>query len=204
MGVAEEAVSESSEPAESPEPVLDVLGRDAWGAEPIDAANAGASDGFWRVTVHHTGETAADASGKPPSEAPVEIEAAAERMRAYQAAHQRGRGWADIGYHFVIDAAGRVWEGRPLQFRGAHAGNAAANEGNVGIALMGNFDRLEPPPTQLESLALLVEELALRFEFDIGPATVHTHDEVRRAHGLGGTACPGEHLAAWLARYAGD
>ena len=34
------------------------------------------------------------------------------------------RGWADIGYHFVIDGSGRVFEGRHADVLGAHAGGA--------------------------------------------------------------------------------
>ena len=66
-------------------------------------------------------------------------------MKAYQTGHQQTNHWADIGYHYVIDRQGRIWEGRELSWKGAHAGNKQANENNVGIALIGNFENVEPP-----------------------------------------------------------
>jgi hypothetical protein len=49
--------------------------------------------------------------------------------------HVEDRGWADIGYHYLIDRDGTVIEGRPLSKVGAHA--KGHNTGSVGIALFG-------------------------------------------------------------------
>jgi hypothetical protein len=47
----------------------------------------------------------------------------------------KGRGWAGIGYHYVIDRDGSVTTGRHLNKTGAHVkGN---NTGSVGICLIG-------------------------------------------------------------------
>jgi hypothetical protein len=78
------------------------------------------------MALHHT-------AGLRPED-PAEAEA---EMRFLQDFHQRGRGWNDIGYHFVIDGAGRVYEGRPETAVGAHA--RGANEGNLGLSLMGRY-----------------------------------------------------------------
>ena len=33
-------------------------------------------------------------------------------MRAIQRHHQDGRGWSDIGYHFIVDGGGHIYQGR--------------------------------------------------------------------------------------------
>src|SRR6185436_14898125 len=69
----------------------------------------------WRITVHHGGDRI--------PEPPVALNEAVKRMQSYQDTHQVRRGWADIGYHYVIDGAGRIWEAREIKWQGAHAGN---------------------------------------------------------------------------------
>lgn len=52
----------------------------------------------------------------------------------------RGRGWLCIGYHFVIDRAGTVHVGRPMDVRGAHCSKGGRNETHVSVCLMGGVD----------------------------------------------------------------
>src|SRR5690606_20791872 len=61
-----------------------------------------------KVTIHHDGMTAFTSTSQA---------AAAARIEAIRRAH-RGQNWGDIGYHFLIDPSGRVWEGRPLAWQG--------------------------------------------------------------------------------------
>ncbi len=166
-----------------------ILARERWGARALnqkrDPVLLGAPR---RVTVHHTAE-----SNLPgPS-----FEANAERMRAYQHTHQDERKWADIGYHFVIDRQARIWEGRDLRYQGAHAGNKQANEGNIGIALMGDFEKSQPSEAQKRSLFTLTEWLLTRYR--IAPSAVYGHDEVAKKHDpKEGTTCPGKHLERYI------
>ena len=46
-----------------------------------------------------------------------------------------GRGWSDIGYHFLIDRDGTIAEGRPMTRDGAHV--LGKNKGTVGISIFG-------------------------------------------------------------------
>ena len=46
-----------------------------------------------------------------------------------------GRGWSDIGYHFVIHRNGQVGRGRPVERIGAHT--RGKNRNSIGIALVG-------------------------------------------------------------------
>jgi N-acetyl-anhydromuramyl-L-alanine amidase AmpD len=149
----------------------------------------------WRITVHHEGSNTEDLT----SEAGV-----AERLRTITRVQQQsvgegGLGAGDLAYHFVIDRSGRIWEGRLLNWQGAHAGNEAANTGNIGIVLLGNFDLQEPSVSQLLSLRQLLANLCQRYA--IRPENIYGHDEVKSQYGLPPTRCPGRHLSAWLRSY---
>jgi hypothetical protein len=130
------------------------------------------------ITVHHDGMdpfTGDDAR------------AAAHRLDAIRRAHVN-RGWGDIGYHFAVDRAGNVWEGRPLAFQGAHVKNH--NEYNIGVVALGNFDRQEPTRSQLAALHRHVRVLMSAFNI---PATrLRTHQE------WAPTACPGRNLQRYM------
>ena len=70
-------------------------------------------------------------------------------MREIQRWHL-DRGWATVGYHFVVSPSGRIFLGRPVDRLGAHV--LGHNVGTVGIALMGNFELERPTTAALESL----------------------------------------------------
>lgn len=94
------------------------------------------------------------------------------------------RGWAGIGYHFVIGKDGKVFRGRPTEFIGAHcAGN---NTSSIGIALCGDFRKEQPTDEQIKSLKELVKQL--RAEYPI--RRVLNHND------LYATACPVINLKA--------
>ena len=130
----------------------------------------------WRVTLHHT-------DGKYPA---TEAESVAE-VRFVQDFHINGRGWSDIGYHFLIDPAGRIFEGRPLGALGAHT--LANNEGNVGICFLGTYHSPKnhlPTAAQLDAASLLGRYLVKRF--GIEPGSLKGHRDYRQ------TDCPGTKL----------
>ena len=113
--------------------------------------------------------------------------APAARIEAIRRAHRR-RGWGDIGYHFVVDRAGRVWEGRSLRYQGAHVKNH--NYANIGIVVLGNFDRQQPTKAQLASVRQLVSSLMDRYH--VLSSRVYTHQE------LAPTACPGRYFQQFM------
>jgi len=76
----------------------------------------------------------------------------------WHVANPDGRRWPDIGYHFLIDSLGKVYQGRSsIQLIGSHTG--LANTGTVGIALLGNFNTSLPSVAALDSVALLIRWL---------------------------------------------
>jgi len=132
------------------------------------------------ITVHHDGMTPFLANDENSSKV---------RIEKIRNAH-RGKGWGDIGYHFVIDREGRVWEGRPINWQGAHVGNR--NEGNLGICCLGNFD--EQAPTAAQMAALERQLKILMTMYGVPRSRVKTHQEWPGAK----TACPGKSLQAQM------
>jgi hypothetical protein len=111
-----------------------------------------------------------------------------------QAGHMNGEGYADIAYHYIIDKAGLIYEGRDIHVRGAHTGGH--NTGTVGIVLIGNFETEEPTAEQICSLKRLA--LQLKHQYDI------THLAGHRDFQPNETVCPGEHLDDQLEGIAAD
>jgi hypothetical protein len=132
-----------------------------------------------RITVHH--------EGMPAPNFHTAMEDVIADLREIRKVHIRDMNAGDIGYHFIIDPAGRIWEGRPVQYQGAHAGGEA-NAGNVGIMLLGNFDLQMPSTRQLKTLDSFLALLMARY--GLSAAHLFTHGELRP------TRCPGRNLEA--------
>ncbi len=126
------------------------------------------------ITVHHDGMSPFFESSRLAVES---------RIEAIRKAH-RGRGWGDIGYHYIVDRGGRVWEGRPIRYQGAHVKDY--NVGNIGVMALGNFERQQPNAAQLAALYDLLSTLMWRHRVSV--SRVKTHQE------WAATLCPGRHL----------
>jgi len=92
------------------------------------------------------------------------------------------RGFEGCGYHFIVEASGRIRMGRRLDLMGAHA--SRHNEGTIGVCFIGSFEGgLSVPDAQWAAGVSLVRDLCRQFE--IGAADVLGHKETKA------TACPG-------------
>ena len=130
------------------------------------------------ITVHHDGMSPFLAKDERSS---------ASRVELIRTGH-RGKGWGDIGYHYVVDRGGRVWECRDMKYQGAHV--KECNEGNLGICCLGNFDEQSPSAEQVAALEKLLN--VLMNKYGVSVSRVKTHQEWASAH----TACPGRSLQA--------
>jgi hypothetical protein len=160
-----------------------------WGALPFNTAKLDLVGGRWeKITVHHSDEVGALVFNGTMAQS-------AQAVRSIQRQHLKGNRWGDIGYHYLIDARGRIFEGRPLKWQGAHAGDGVKNRRNLGICLLGNFNRHTPSAKARVALRGLLEDL--RKIHSIPRAKVYVHSEFTS------TECPGHHLTDWVKSYRG-
>lgn len=167
---------------------IDILPRKRWNARP-PRRKIGPLGVPVRITIHHQGTVVNS----------VDLQSAARRIRSVQEYHQETKKWDDIAYHLIVDRAGRVWEGRPIESTGAHAGNRSSNHGNVGLLLLGDFDVQRPTAAQEAALVDLLEHGCRIWK--IPRDHVVTHNEIRVSSGVGATACPGKHVASIVRRF---
>lgn len=108
--------------------------------------------------------------------------------QSYAHFHCTNKGWPGIGYHFVIDPDGDIWQTNWLTTISFHAN--FANPYSIGIALTGDFTDQHPPAAQYDSALNLVRHLK---------TTVPTINNLighKEAPGAG-TRCPGDTWLEW-------
>ena len=195
------AASTDGSPAYTPMPSM--ITRAQWGAR----ANTGCDSPRYGpetrgVTFHHT--AGSNSYARSDSKAIV---------RSTQAYHMQGRGWCDIGYNFLVDRYGQIFEGRSggvlPQVRGAHAGNYTVNTFDMGVAMMGNLDKVRPTTAMKDATVKLVGwRLGTNFLPAKGTYAIADHrlDRIaghRDVYNAGirpgtATACPGRYGYAWM------
>ena len=151
--------------------------------------------------VHHT------AGSNNYSEADVP-----KILRAIYAYHVRGNGWSDVGYNFLVDRFGRLWEGRyggmDRAVVGAHTGGF--NVDSFAVSAIGNYDKVEAPAVMLDSIArVMAWKLAMHFRDPngttmltsqgggtsrYGPGARVQFNVVSGHRDAGKTSCPGTNL----------
>ena len=181
-----------------------IVSRASWGAdESIRRGPPTYASAIRFAVVHHT----AGANDYTRAEA-------ASVVKAIQLYHVRGNGWNDIGYNFLVDRFGTIYEGRfggiERNVVGAHA--LGFNNGSVGVALLGTYGNAAPSRAAQDALArLLAWRLDLAHVDPTGFVTVISGGSERYASGLpvllrsvsghrdtGFTECPGNLLYARL------
>jgi len=104
-------------------------------------------------------------------------------METIKSWHVKGRGWSDIGYHFIIELDGSVKEGRPIHRSGAHTKGHNAN--SIGVCYVGGIDKdKKPKDTRTEAQRASMDQLIAGLLLDNVGASVHGHNE------FSAKACP--------------
>ncbi len=134
-----------------------------------------------RITVHHDALDSSSVSTRSD---------AVRRLQTVRQGHvtRKPDAFADIGYHFVIDPRGNIWEARNLYYQGAHV--KGQNENNLGIMVMGNFDQQRPNAAAIQSLDTFVAQQMRRYNIPL--SRVKTHQE------MAPTECPGRNLQRYM------
>ncbi|GFZ30716.1 hypothetical protein CSC2_12420 [Clostridium zeae] len=90
------------------------------------------------------------------------------------------RGWAGIGYHYLVRKDGTIYRGRKESWRGSHC--PSANFNSIGICFEGSYMLEEMPQAQLNSGLELINDIKRRY----GNLNVYGHRELYQ------TSCPGD------------
>ena len=158
-----------------------VISRDEWNANP-PKYNYTYHPYFNKLTLHHAAGWQA-----------WTMEEGKKQVKAIQEFHQDGRGWSDIGYHFLVDLSGNIYQGRPEIVIGAHVGGA--NTGNIGVCILGCY---HPPETGWPCYDTMTKETenALTYLYAWIADTYAIAPQVLLGHRdyFGTTACPGDNV----------
>ena len=125
-----------------------IVSRTAWNADEfIRRAKPRYASALRFALVHHT----AGSNRYSPAQS-------AAIVRGIEVYHVRANGWNDIGYNFLVDRYGQVFEGRfggvERNVIGAHA--EGFNTGSVGVALIGTYSSSQMTPAQRTALVALL------------------------------------------------
>lgn len=128
-----------------------MVSRVAWGAAaPVCQVDYGQE--LRAAAIHHTASTNTYAQSQVPG-----------MLRGFAEFHMRpeaagGRGWCDIGYNFLVDKFGVIYEGRgggiDLPVVGVHTGGF--NSRIVGVSAIGNYEEAVPSAALNESISRVI------------------------------------------------
>jgi len=172
----------------TPQPVI--YSRKQWGADESIRGKSSLHYGDVHAGfVHHT----VNANNYTRSEVPG-------ILRSIYAYHVKSRGWSDIGYNYLIDRFGRIWEGRyggvDRPVVGAHT--LGYNDDSFAASAIGNYQIAKPSAAMVQAYATLYAwKLSLH-----GVTASSTHQWVTKKwfeainghRDAAATLCPGQYL----------
>ena len=193
-----------------------VVPRSGWGADESLRFDASGKE-VWppafypvqKVVVHHTATQNADPDP-------------AATIRSIYYYHAITQAWGDIGYNFLIDESGRIYEGRysrayaagvsptgqELNGNGVTAAHAVGyNSGTVGIALLGTLTNQDATPAARSALERLIAWIDGSHGIDPQGASLYTNPvngtqatfpNIAGHRDVGATECPGGTFYATL------
>jgi len=160
-----------------------IISRAEWGANESYMTWKSEYDGPKAFVIHHTA-----------GEEGAKVENQMSVVRNLYYGHAVSYGWGDIGYNYVIDVNGNIYEGRSGG-GGVIAGHTLGyNNGTIGIVLIGDYNVRNLEQVQYDALVNLIAYKS--FQYGINPTgqvylknktipTIVGHKD------LNATSCPG-------------
>lgn len=137
-----------------------------------------------KIIIHHTASTS-------------ELNNPEAAIRATYYYHAVRRGWGDVGYNYIIDTQGNIYEGRAGGERVVAGHTQGYNTGSIGIAVLGNYEEDAVPYEVINALATLIKAKADLYDIQVEgfsqfrgeiSANVMGHRDAAK------TLCPGKNL----------
>lgn len=128
---------------------ITIIPRSAWGAAPPRNRSTVSWAGLRTLWVHHS-------EGPAPPNNPASERAVVKGIQSF---HQGpSRGWADIGYAYLIAPSGRIYEGRGREVQAAHC---PGHNSEPSVCLLGRYSTIEPTAAQKRAVWALADHLGL-------------------------------------------
>ena len=213
LGLSDGVTTIAEEPTSSSTPAVasaataepSIVSRGGWGADPAYMTWAPQFYATKKLIVHHTA-TSDNYTDRAGAEA---------QIRSIYYYHSVTQDWGDIGYNFLIDKFGTIYEGRySRDYAGANptgddatgrgvtaAHTAGWNSGTVGVALLGTLTTHDATPAARAALTRLLAWEASRnginpeateaYVNPVSGATI-TSPNIAGHRDYAATACPGD------------
>ena len=156
-----------------------VLSRAQWGAKPPSKPMTAQKPAY--ITIHHSAVTQRKGDLARKMKNLQRFSQKRERL----ASGKMKVAWADVPYHFVINAAGQIAEGRNINFSGDTNTNYNPVH-HIQVVLEGNFMKEQVTTAQLRKLEELLVSLARKWKIPASKIEGHKH--------YASTLCPGTNL----------
>ncbi len=152
-----------------------LITQEDWGG--TDSVDSSLEHEISYITIHHGGEMFPDDKNT------------VTYLQGLQKWSRSDRKWNDIPYHYVIARDGKIYEGRPLNYRG-DTNTTYDPTGHALVVLLGNFEEQEVKTEQIESLKTVTAYLAK--QESVPAEKIRTHKDYAE------TLCPGKKLTGYL------
>lgn len=170
-----------------------VYSRADWGADESLMTWTPSQGDFKAAVIHHTAGTNDYTAGDVPA-----------ILRGIYAYHAVTRDWGDIGYNFLVDKFGRIWEGRSggvdRETIGGHV--LGWNTSTVGVSVLGNYETASPSSASVTAIVKLLGWKLTRLGVKANTNVTlqgRTIPTIVGHRDLGQTSCPGKNLYPKLA-----
>lgn len=160
-----------------------VVSRSQWGARPANSTFP--TSMVTHLIVHH--EFGSNSSSDW-----------AARVRSVQNFHMNSNGWSDIGYNFLIDPNGVIYEGRAGGDSAIGAHFCGRNRNTMGVCMLGNYSSATPKVATQNALKDLLAWKAVKENINPSGSAYHysINGSLRTISGHrdggGCSACPGD------------
>jgi hypothetical protein len=164
-----------------------IVAREQWGSKPDPIPVERKQTPRW-ITLHHAGVLWTNS--QDPAQFVRNMQSWGKKRPKIEKP-PRNTYWPDLPYHFLIAPDGRIFEGRPIEYE-PESNTKYPLAGNIGVEMMGDFNRQRPSKQQLESAVRITAWLMQ--EHSIPADRVRTHRDAAPNQ----TDCPGRDFRRYM------
>jgi len=150
-----------------------------------------------KFSIHHTDSEIRDLNG----DSQMDSRDYSEMVRKIYTYHTLSRGWGDIGYNYLIDPLGNIYEGRYGGDNVIGAHSLCFNHGVIGIAVIGEYDNNSIPEPARQALIKLIAIKSKKYGIDPKKSSSFRGKNLTNVFGhrdVRATRCPGDAFYADL------